>query len=224
MQVAGIINKDEGNFTGFQTAGIVNILKGDLNGLQLSVGNISQNIIGAQIGVVNIGARISGVKIGVINIADDINGVPIGIINYSKKGNIHAVVWGSNIILTNVGVKFAVNDYFYSILCGGYNNRSKNVSKSLAVGYFMGLHFPLDERIYLDTDIGGYTVDNDKFFTSEEGIKNQNMLQARLLLGYKFSEGIAIFAGIGGNYTVESKQKFKDGKNETMFMVGLQLF
>ncbi|MFC2133757.1 hypothetical protein ACFLTH_04000 [Bacteroidota bacterium] len=224
LQDAGIANLVEGDFTGAQFAGITNILKGELNGLQSAVVNIAGDVYGAQMGTVNIGAAVSGVQIGVINIADKIDGIPIGLINIAKEGNVHALVWGSNVILMNVGVKFAVNDYFYSILSGGYNNNSKNLAKSLAVGYHMGLHFPVQDNFYLETDIGGYTVDNAELFKAAEGTVNQNMLQIRLMAGYQISEKLSIFGGIGNNYSVDNNQKFVDGKNEIMFMAGLQLF
>ena len=224
IQDAGIANLVEGDFTGAQFAGIVNIIKGELNGLQSSVVNIAGDVYGVQMGTVNIGAAVSGVQIGVINIADKIDGIPIGLINIAKQGNVHALAWGSNIILMNVGVKFAVNDYFYSILSGGYNNNSINMAKSLAVGYHMGLHFPIQNNFYLESDIGWYLVDNDKLFKEEEGIVNQNMLQLRLIACYKIAESLSLFAGIGNNYSVDDDSKFSDGKSEIMFMAGLQLF
>ncbi len=224
FQAAGTANYAEGNFEGFQASGVANILKGKLTGFQASTINIAGDVDGVQVSVVNVAKKVNGVQIGVINIARKIDGIPIGLINYAKEGKVHPVVWGSNIILSNFGVKFAVNDYFYSIFSAGYNNQLSNVSKSLAVGYAMGLHFPVQNRLFIDCDLGGYTVDNEKLFEADEGVKNQFMLQWRLIAGFNLLEKLSIFVGAGQNYAFDHDQHIDEGKYEPMFLAGLQLF
>ena len=80
------------------------------------------------------------------------------------------------------------------------------------------------EGLFIDFDLGGYSIDNDKLFKLDEGVKNQNMLQGRLIAGYKFIEKLSFFAGIGQNYALDHDQKIADGKYETLFLAGLQLF
>ena len=224
FQSAGIVNHVEGDFEGVQVAGIVNDLRGNLSGLQTSTVNIAGNVDEVQISVVNIAKRVNGVQIGVVNIAKKIDGIPIGLVNYAEDGKIHPVLWSSNIFLGNFGVKFAVNDYFYSILSLSNNNQLNDVSKSIAVGYTMGLHFSLQDKLFIDCDLGGYSVDNEKLFKVDEGVKNQNMLQARLIVGYKLFEKLSIFGGVGQNYALDHDQHIDDGEYETLFLAGLQLF
>ncbi len=224
FQVAGTANYVVGNFEGFQASGVVNILKGKLAGFQASTVNVAGDVDGLQVSVVNVAKRVSGVQIGVVNIAKKIDGIPIGLINYAEDGKVHPVVWSSNIILNNLGFKCAVNDYFYSIFSVGYNNQLKNVSKSLAVGYTMGLHFPVQGGLFIDTDLGYYAIDNEELFKADEGVKNQHIFQGRLIVGYKLVEKLSIFAGIGQNYAIDHDQHIDEGKYEPIFLVGLQLF
>jgi hypothetical protein len=224
FQAAGTANYVAGNFEGFQASGVVNILKGKLTGFQASTINVAGDVDGLQVSVVNVAKKVNGVQIGVVNIAKKIDGIPIGLINYAEEGKVHPVVWGSNIILSNFGVKFAVNDYFYSIFSAGYNNQLNNVRKSLAVGYSMGLHFPVQNRLFIDCDLGSYTVDNEKLFKADEGVKNQFMLQWRLIAGFNLLEKLSIFVGAGQNYAFYHDQHINEGKYEPMFLAGLQLF
>ena len=68
--------------------------------------------------------------------------------------------------------------------------------------YAMVLHIPIQSKFYLDFDLGGYTVDNIEIFYSDKGVKNQNMIQARIVAGYRILEKLTLFIGIGQNYTL----------------------
>ncbi len=238
FQTAGTVNSTGGNFRGLQTAGTVNYTGGNYNGVQISgtLNYVKGDITGLQVSVINIAKNVKGSQIGVINISKSINGIPIGLINYAQDGKVHPIAWYSNIIQTNIGIKFAVNNYFYSMLSCGYINQVNETKKSLAVGYYMGFHLPINKdgyyvlgfvelgKLYFDVDLGFLTVDNDELFKMDKGIKNQNMLQGRFIMGYELWAGLSLFAGIGENYSFDHDQEVGEGKSETLFLVGLQLF
>jgi hypothetical protein len=223
-QAAGVANYTDNDFTGLQAAGISNIVIGNFTGCQTAVFNLAGNVSGVQVSVINIAKEVSGVQIGLVNIANKINGVPIGLVNVVKEGKIHAIIWGSNIIQNNIGIKFAVNDYFYSTLCLGYNNLLQNINKSLTFGFTMGLHFPVHRKVFFDFDLGSYNVDNETLFKETKGYQDQYMLQGRLMIGYKLFEKLSIIAGIGQNYSFEHDQNINKGIYKTLFLAGLELF
>jgi len=224
FQSAGIFNMAERNFSGFQASGIANILKGNLKGVQASLVNVAENSDGAQISLVNITKKVRGTQIGLVNIAKRIDGIPIGLINYAEDGKVHLVVWGSNILLYNLGVKFAVNDYFYSMFHFGYNNLSKDVTKSIAAGYSMGFHFPLQYSLFFDLDFKAYSIVNDMNFNFTEDVGNQNMLQTNLVIGCTLMEKLSFFAGIGQSYILDTDQTIGAAKKEFLLLAGVQLF
>jgi hypothetical protein len=224
FQSSGVFNRVEGSVRGFQTAGIANVVQGDFRGFQTSTISIAGDFEGAQVSVLNIAKRVKGTQIGVVNYSQSMDGIPIGVINYAEEGSMHAVVWGSNVILSNAGIKFAVNDYFYSMLSVGYNNQSSNISKSAAVGYVMGFHIPVSQGLFIDWDLGSYVVDNDELFRVSIGTKNQHMLQGRVIAGYELTDRFAIFIGGGQSYAFDHDEKIEDAKSEALFLAGLQLF
>lgn len=238
FQSAGVVNYVGNNFIGFQTAGTVNYTGGNYNGVQIAgtLNYIKGDLTGLQVSVINIAKNVKGSQIGVVNISKRINGIPIGLINYAQEGKVHPIVWYSNIIQTNIGIKFAVNNYFYSMLSCGYNNQVNETEKSLAFGYYMGFHLPINMdgyyvlgfvelgKLYFDADLGFLTVDNDELFKMDKGVKNQNMLQGRFIIGYELWAGLSLFTGVGENYTFDHDQEVSEGKSETLFLAGIQLF
>ena len=223
VQAAGIINTVGGDFEGIQAAGVVNVLRGKLTGLQASTVNLAGDVDGVQVCVVNTAGRVRGFQVGVVNIARSIDGIPIGLVNYAEEGTVHPVVWGSNMMLTNLGAKFAVNEHFYSVFSVGHNNQSEDVGTSLALGYAMGVHLPVQSDVYVDIDLGGLSIDNDELFRADKGVKNQSMLQARLTVGYELVDKLSIFGGIGQNYVLDHDEAFSDGDYRTQLLAGLQL-
>ena len=79
-------------------------------------------------------------------------------------------------------------------------------------------------KIYFDADLGYLLVDNDELFKMDKGIKNQNMLQGKIIVGYQLWAGLSLFADVGENYSLDHDQEVGEGKSETLFLVGLQLF
>jgi hypothetical protein len=111
-----------------QTAAGLNLVDEGV-GLQVSGGaNIARSFRGAQIGVVNLAGSSDGVRLGVINVARQTRGFQLGVVNVAERddgesfavlnliGNgIHDVaVYGTDALLSNVGIKLGSRHLFTS--------------------------------------------------------------------------------------------------------------
>ena len=87
IQAACIMNQVEHDFCGVQL-GLVNNVRGDMEGLQAGAINLTQDGTGIQMGVFNRAERFSGLQIGVANYAYQLQGVQIGVFNVIEDSNI----------------------------------------------------------------------------------------------------------------------------------------
>jgi hypothetical protein len=120
-QVSGILNNAKGNAVPCQLSAVGNILNGNITGLQTSgVLNISEKVAGAQVtGVMNLANIVKGEQIGgVYNQASTLNGVQIsGVTNIAGKSNGSGQVSGVLNILNGNG----------SIQVAGVANLAKSI-------------------------------------------------------------------------------------------------
>lgn len=193
LLAAGLLSVARGKVRGVEFAGAVNI--GRVDGLQLGIINISAEVHGLQLGIINVARKIKGLQVGVLNITDKLEGESLGIIPIPRRGGVHPVVWGSNSLFANIGLKFASN-YAYSILGAALHNRPLDNGKRQAAfgaGLTMGARLPLTEGIAAAADIGGYRLfaDGGPLETHDE------LYKARLLLSFEIAKRLVPFIGGG---------------------------
>ena len=81
VQIAGIINRCDRDFTGLQITGFASIVEGTCEGAQIGLFNRTSDLSGLQLGLYNNIDRGSGVQIGLINAARTLDGLQIGVVN-----------------------------------------------------------------------------------------------------------------------------------------------
>jgi len=191
VQVAGALNAAYGNLDGVQI-GAFNI--GKVRGLQLGVINVSADTQGTQIGVINIARRSEGLQVGVVNITDALKGESLGLASLPRAGGIHLVVWGSNSLSGNLGVKFA-SKIVYSILSGVIHREEKR--NVYGGGVTLGVHFPvlesLGEGLRVAGDVGVYRLARDP----GPSTRHDEIYKARALISYEVAKHFSFFAGGG---------------------------
>ncbi len=144
VQVAAGANVFDGDFRGWQTAAGANVTTGRFVGMQAAAGlnlvddgvglqvsggaNVARSFRGAQIGVVNVAGASDGLRVGVVNVARQTRGFQVGVVNVAERddgeslavlnliGNgIHDVaVYGTDALLSNVGIKLGSRHLFTS--------------------------------------------------------------------------------------------------------------
>ncbi|QRK10665.1 caspase family protein [Archangium violaceum] len=205
FQGSGGFNVARGEFEGFQGAGVFNVAggavrgaqwsaafnrAGNVSGMQLSLLNVGGDVSGLQLGLVNVARVVRGVQFGLVNVSEEVKGVPFGLLSFEKKGQFHVEFYGSDIHLTNIGVKFG-GKYVYTTLLGGIGPDDRMERFSLGLG--LGVHLPLwGDRMWLDGDVAGSTMRRvrDPF-----GGSDNLLAQARLMLGVQLFERFALFGG-----------------------------
>jgi hypothetical protein len=191
VQIAGVLNAAYGNLDGVQI-GTFNI--GKVRGLQLGVINVSADTEGTQIGIINIARRSQGLQVGVINITDNLKGESLGLASLPREGGIHLVLWGSNSLSGNFGVKFG-SKIVYSVLSAVLSRENKQ--NIYGGGITLGVHFPIftsvADGLSISGDVGGYRVVRDP----APNTRHDEVYKARALLSYEIVKHFSFFAGGG---------------------------
>jgi hypothetical protein len=201
VEVGGVANLARQQVTGVQAAGLFNI--GRVNGLQLGVINVSQEVRGAQVGILNVARRIDGLQLGVINVTDRLDGESIGLAPIPRRGGVHVVVWGSSSIYGNVGLKFA-SVYAYSILSFALHDvpssNAPGAPLTLAYGggVTVGARVPLGSGVSLSGDLGVYHL-----FQDIPG--HDEVVKTRVLLSYELAKRFTPFLGGGAQVAVRGE-------------------
>ncbi len=191
VQVAGALNIARKTMHGVQVAGLVNI--GAVEGLQIAPLNISSEVKGMQIGLINIARKVRGVQVGLINIADEVSGETIGMASVPRSGGLHGVVWGSNTLFGNFGLKFASN-FTYSIFSGSFHFERDGKDKLFAPGFTFGFFKKaIFEDLYIHADVGGYRL------ILMEGAQRQHdeLFKTRVIARYALAKRLSFFVGGG---------------------------
>lgn len=223
LQAAGMINISRRQVTGVQAAGLVNV--GRVSGLQIGAINVSQEQRGLQIGIINVARKIHGMQIGVINVTDDLEGESLGIIPLPRRGGIRLVLWGSNSLYGNVGVKFS-SMYAYTILGAALHSEPRAEADgregreaAYAGGLTLGARLPFEvEGLSLSTDIGAY-----RLFRGGAGFSGRDeLLKARVVVSYALAERLAPFLGAGAYLSLRGKDDTRVGAGPEL-CIGLEL-
>jgi hypothetical protein len=201
MQVAGGFNLTYGDVEGVQI-GAVNI--GKIRGVQIGLINVSADTEGTQIGVINVARRSNGLQVGVLNVTDNLEGESLGIASVPRMGGIHLMVWGSNSLSGNLGVKFS-SKFTYSIVSAAIHRDDK--STAVGAGLTLGIAFPILRSVIdgftLGSDFGGYRL----FREPGMNTRHDEIYKARLVATYEIARRFSLFVGGGGHLVL------RDGPN-----------
>lgn len=201
----GLVSVARGRVRGLQIAGGTNI--GRVDGLQIGVVNVSAEVRGVQIGIVNVARRIEGVQIGVLNVTDKLEGESLGLVPIPRRGGVHPLVWGSNSIFANVGVKFA-SAYAYSILGIGLHNRPTPEGRRQAAftaGLTLGARVPIAEGFAVAGDLGA----NRLFAEGVPLTTHDELYKARVLLSFEIAKRLVPFVGGGVAMAVQGADSLR---------------
>lgn len=112
---------------GWATAGAINLAR-SVRGVAIAgLANLTGELSGVAIAPVNLGGRVNGVQIGLVNVASEMNGAALGLINIAGNGRVQPLVWFSNVMALNAGVRFQ-SGYSYSILAAGLQEGGNTIS------------------------------------------------------------------------------------------------
>ena len=239
MQTGGIFNKVGGDFLGLQTSGIFNEVDGDFTGLQISgirnesgnikhvqisgVSNKAEDVEGVQIaGIVNKAGHVRGVQIGLVNRSEELDGIALGLVNLSESGSVHIVSWASDMEDYQVGIKFAPNDYWFTILTIGQQMHTLEEKQLTSFETHMGFHLPLVAKFFTEIDLGtGNTIPND--FFAWESNDYERFTEARISLGLQITPRLSIFAGLSNRRTYDNLDSWSGSTVEARPFFGIQI-
>jgi hypothetical protein len=129
-----------------------------------------------------------------VNITDALKGESLGIASLPREGGIHLLLWGSNSLSGNLGVKFG-SKVVYSILSTAISRENKQ--NIYGGGIALGVHFPiltsLADGLSIAGDVGGYRLARDP----GPNTKHDEIYKGRVLLSYEIVKHFSFFAGGG---------------------------
>ncbi|RYZ34184.1 MAG: caspase family protein [Myxococcaceae bacterium] len=183
------VNSVAGDMTGLQGAMALNRAH-SLTGMQLGLINVGGDVTGMQLGLINVASVVHGVQLGLVNVSQEVHGVPLGLLTFEQKGQFHLEVFGSDLQLTNVALKFGGRHLYTTLIAGlGPDDRFQRFS----LGLGLGGHIPLGSRFWVDVDAAGSNVlSTDNPFSDNTG----NLLaQVRAMVGFQVMSRFAVFGG-----------------------------
>ncbi|HEX2733458.1 MAG TPA: hypothetical protein VHM70_17725, partial [Polyangiaceae bacterium] len=222
-QIGGHVSIAAGKFQGLQTAGVLdyahdlegaqfsallNLVPGEVNGVQISNLNIASTVKGAQLGLVNIGGDVKGLQLGLVNVAKKVEGASIGLVTYSQEGKVQLVSWVDTDRRLSMGARF-YSKPLYAMPTLSY---APDARKHYEMGASIGGRIPL-QRFYVDIDAGTVNAPNTDTLT----------LRYRTLLGFSVTPWFAVFAGGGARHVLHLGSSFsQDAAPEGS--LGIELF
>jgi len=238
IQTTGVMGKVEGNFQGGQFSGLINETN-DITGVQFSgivnkasdvegaqfagIINSAKDIVGVQsAGIFNNAEHVKGVQIGLINHSTKLDGIALGLINLSDEGRIHAVGWAGGISKYQVGIKFAPNDYWYTILSFGDIQNDDQMGDKYLIQSRMGLHYAVLPVLYMEADLGSGTAFPHNLDNWKDSENFWQILEARMALGFKFGSRLSVFGGISTNYAGQFEELDDNIKGKITPFFGIQ--
>ncbi len=223
IQVSGVLNRVDGNFTGAQIGGVTNHAR-NVRFIQIAgILNEATNVEGIQIaGVVNRAEHVKGIQIGVINRSKSLDGIAIGLVNLSESGSVHAVAWATAPESIQFGVKFAPNDYWYTMLTLGNLGGSKDEKPSRVFQSRVGVHLDLVQNLYIELDMGGGNSIPNNLFDWDDEDSFQGVLEGRVSVGSKIGKRMAVYGGLSNTRTGDDNGWFQEGSSELQPFVGFQ--
>ena len=223
VQFAAMANVTEGPVRGLQLASFVNAAR-DLRGMQFGMGNLAQEVRGAQFGILNIAEANYGLQVAPINYAKEQHGVPVALVNYGNGVDFDLVVFGSNLMAANVGLRTTVNRFYSVIAVGRWDVFEEDQSEASSASWNFGYKAPIARQFELGGDLGFVHIDPDNVESPEKNGENHYAVQARATGEWRVSRKVSVFAAVGGSAIVSDYAKSATTDIQPHFAAGLALF
>jgi hypothetical protein len=223
LQLGGVVNAAGGTARGLQVAGGVNYAGVEARAIQVGTANLAAALRGAQIGVLNIAGETHGLQVAPVNLSGEHHGVPVGFMSFARNGAVDGVVYSSNLIAVNAGIRTTVNRWTSMFTLGGIDLEG-DVEEAAAVTWNFGRVFPLSERGRLTWDLGLAHVIPEK--KDDPALRDDlyPAVQVRLLGEWRFSPRAAGFAGIGMSQVFDSYRSGAGSDTEPLLVGGVALY
>ncbi|MFQ5538613.1 MAG: LA_2272 family surface repeat-containing protein [Gemmatimonadota bacterium] len=88
----GLVGFVEGDALGVQSNQFVNIVEGELEGVQIGALNMADRGQGLQLSLVSHARNFQGLQIGLVNYAETLKGIQIGLVNIIRSGGVLPVM------------------------------------------------------------------------------------------------------------------------------------
>ena len=242
VEFGGLANMETSGVRGIQFAGITNIVGGHVEGVQFAgienrvhsargiqfagISNRVGALTGIQFaGIVNRAGRVKGVQVGVVNLSDTLDGIAFGLVNISKSGGVHPVIWSTDELSLNLGIQFAPNEYWYSILSYGRGNNGDEGVLAQSLGYYLGVHLPVPiiSGLYAELDRGTKSIFTGDDFSNITEDNFSNSIETRAVLGIRIFGIASLFAGVAYTQTGDNIKWFSGGETAINPLFGIQL-
>lgn len=178
------------NVRGIQLSTGLNVARGRLDGVQASSGvNFARGGRGLQVGMVNVSrGELQGLQLGLVNVTEG-NHFSAGLINVVRGGRTHIELSANSEGFGFSTLKHGADHWHYLYSVGG---RPFGDEPSYSLGFGLGARITPTQRLFFDIDgIVHYISDGDH---GNEG--SEVLAQARLQLGIKLFERLALVAGL----------------------------
>ena len=198
LQLAGLANGNTQNTKGVQVAGLVNTSTKIMEGVQVAgITNVAlKELNGFQLGLINFAGKLNGFQLGLINVADSVGkGAGLGLITYYRNGYHTFELETNETFRVNATFKSGVNK-FYMIYTVGF--KTDNNKSYWAPGIGFGGHFPISQKLALNTDLITSHVHEDVWWTKELNLLNT----LKVDVGYKLSDKLSVYGGPSFNVVV----------------------
>lgn len=198
--LAGASNVTGKQGPGVAMAGALNLTTGEARGVGIAPINISTHQTGGlQFGVINISGRQEGTQFGLINFAREGVGESVGLLSIVGDGRFNLDLWGNETGFFNAGIRIGTQSV-YNVVSVGYNAiHGENLWQ---VGLGLGTFYSLNDRIGLETDLMGYHLNHDEFWTS----KTSWHAQWRFHYSHAVAQNIRFFTGPSLNLLIQDEE------------------
>jgi len=189
MQAAVGSSVTAGRLEGFQTSVGLSYARA-IDGLQLSLINVSGSVDGSQIGIVNVAGRNRGMQLGLLNFASE-SDVSIGLLSFVRNGRFDLELSSSDVNVANLGFQLGTR-YVYGIVTAGLSPRQGDAPIRWSNGMGIGTRIGFEQAFldFLNIDLTVNSVRDGATWESE------NLLHVlRLGAGWQLAPQLAITVG-----------------------------
>lgn len=233
IQLASLFNIARGDFEGLQASFLFNSIRGvDANAVQMALLmnqakgatklqsslllNAAGDVKTGQIAFfLNKAERVEGFQLALINRSDTISGLPIGLINIVRNGYNRVEFYGNEYLYGNFALKVGVRR-FYNIFTIGARiedvpNAQNHYIKEMSwgIGYGLGTSFQLKNRLWLNSEVLSWHINEKENWTSEMHQLNQ----LKVLMNIELGRRASLFAGPVANWMVSA---YYDEENQRL--------
>lgn len=171
---------------GISASILANLVRGDHEGAQLTAGLnlVLGQVRGVQMGAVNVAGRLRGVQLGLLNLSAHGDGEALGLLTLARDGKHHCEAWSSDTVALSLGCKLGTPHVYNLLLV------EPGLTRPVRLGYGAGLHVDL-ARPYLDLDVA--VLHDARDLVTSPGTW---LGQLRMAVGMPVRGRLAVFAGV----------------------------